>query len=189
MHVSQYNWESEIPNIKQKGSTGMTMAKIARSYGVSRQRMKQVVDRFIPEWSTTFGHVVNRQVAAEGYYKKCGDKTNSELYSNQRSKFRAKKANAIRIGYTWDIDFSDIIWNEECPILGIILDYNAHSIQENSPSFDQIDAGLGYVKGNVHIISWRANRIKNNGTAQEHRQIANYLDNLAKINVDKNLEV
>jgi hypothetical protein len=32
------------------------------------------------------------------------------------------------------------------------------------------------VKGNVEVMSWRANRIKNNGTPEEHRKIANYLE-------------
>lgn len=180
-----YTWKNEIIHIKQYGETGITMAELARRYGISRQRMKQVVDKFIPEWGSTCGLIVNRQNKADAYYKKWGDKEDSELYEKKREKFRAKKANAIRIGYTWDIAFSDIVWNDVCPILGIQLDYFAHCVQENSPSFDQIDAGLGYVKGNVHIISWRANRIKNNGTSQEHRQIADYLDSLTTIKLDK----
>lgn len=180
-----YNWEDEIVHIRQYGSVGMTMAEISRKYGISRQRMKQVIDKFIPDWGTTCGLIVNRKLKAEEYYKKWSERSNSELYLQQRDKFRAKKANAIRIGYTWNIDFSDIIWHECCPILGIKLDYYAHSVQENSPSFDQIDAGRGYIKGNVHVISWRANRIKNNGTSQEHRQIADYLDSISTIKLDK----
>ena len=183
-----YDWEQELPHIRQYGSVGMTMAEVARKYGISRQRMKQVVDKFIPDWSTTCGLIVNRQEKAEAYYKKWGEKESTELYEKKREKFRAKKANAVRIGYTWEIDFSDIVWNDVCPILGIPLDYYAHHVQENSPSFDQIDAGLGYVKGNVHIISWRANRIKNNGTAQEHRQIADYLDSISTIKLDKSID-
>ena len=185
VYKANYNWEQEVVHIRQYGSIGMTMAEISRKYGISRQRMKQVVDKFIPDWTTTCGLIVNRKNKADAYYKKWGDKDDSALYSAKREKFRGKKANAIRVGYSWELDFADVIWNEICPILGIQLDYFAHYAQENSPSFDQIDAGLGYVKGNVHIISWRANRIKNNGTAEEHRKIADYLDSINTIELDK----
>lgn len=39
-------------------------------------------------------------------------------------------------------------------------------------SLDRIDPRKGYVKGNVWIISYRANLIKNDGTAEEHEMIA-----------------
>jgi hypothetical protein len=34
---------------------------------------------------------------------------------------------------------------------------------------------MGYIKGNVAVISNRANRIKNDGNADEHERIANYI--------------
>jgi hypothetical protein len=39
----------------------------------------------------------------------------------------------------------------------------------NSPSFDRInnDPAIGYVRGNVNIISQRANQIKSDATAAE----------------------
>ena len=174
------NWKQELPKIKELGNMGQNMAQIARKYGVSRQRMKQVVQKLIPDWGETYGHVVNRRVKAEEFQQKWGSKEDSELYRKQREKFRAKRYNAIRIGWEWTIDFGDLDWPTHCPILGIELDYFTPVAQENSPSFDQIDASKGYVKGNVHIISWRANRIKNNGTAEEHRKIADYLDSIVQ---------
>lgn len=72
------------------------------------------------------------------------------------------------------------MWPEYCPILGIKLDYETNGRQENSPSFDRLDPTKGYISGNVQIISWRANRIKNDGSAEEHQKIANYLSTLLK---------
>lgn len=43
-----------------------------------------------------------------------------------------------------------------------------------SPSLDKIIPSLGYVPGNVLVISWRANRIKCDATANELMLIANY---------------
>ena len=65
-----------------------------------------------------------------------------------------------------------------CPVLGIILNYDGtgieagYSARHNSPSVDQIAAAGGYTKDNIAIISWQANRLKNNGTAEEHFAIA-----------------
>lgn len=36
-----------------------------------------------------------------------------------------------------------------------------------SPSLDRIDSSKGYVKGNVRVISARANMLKNNATVEE----------------------
>ena len=51
-----------------------------------------------------------------------------------------------------------------CPVLGIPLDQDPKGKGErsdNSPSLDKFIPSLGYVKGNIHIISWRANHLKN----------------------------
>lgn len=169
------NWEQELPLIKSLGSIGWSMAKLARKYGVSRQRIKQIVLKHIPEWKASYGAIVNQNMAAELFFEKWGEKEKTDLYQAQRIKFRGKKANALHTGYTWEIKFGDLVWPSHCPILGLELDYFAEVAQENSPSFDRIDSNLGYVAGNVEIVSWRANRIKNNGTAEEHRRIADYL--------------
>lgn len=172
------DWKKELPLIQSLGSIGWSMAKLARKYNVSRQRMKQVIQQHLPEWQNTYGAIVNQQVKADVFFTKWGQKEKTDLYQVQRLKFRSKKANALRTGYTWDIEFGDIVWPSQCPILGTELDYFAECAQENSPSFDRIDSNLGYVKGNVIIVSWRANRIKNNGTAEEHFKIATYLTQL-----------
>lgn len=176
--TTRINWKEQLPVLKEKGLAGQSMVQLAEHYGVSRQRIKQIVDRYIPDWNNNYGHAVKRQEEVKQHFRKWGLKDDSDLYRIQRHKFRNKKANALHIGWTWTIEFGELLWPTHCPILGIEIDYFAESRQENSPSFDQIDAGKGYVSGNVQIISWRANRIKNDGTAEEHRRIADFLDKL-----------
>ena len=67
-----------------------------------------------------------------------------------------------------------------CPILGLKLEYSKGSRKDHelSPSIDRIDPSKGYVVGNVHVISWRANRLKSNGSPEELRKIADYIDHL-----------
>lgn len=48
-------------------------------------------------------------------------------------------------------------------------------VQDSSPSLDRIIPKLGYVKGNVVIISNKANRIKNNGTYSDLMKVAKWL--------------
>jgi hypothetical protein len=49
--------------------------------------------------------------------------------------------------------------------LGITISTNEN--KNHSPSLDRIFPELGYTKGNVRVISWRANWIKNNSTIEE----------------------
>lgn len=160
------------------GGKGATLKYIADYYHVSRQCLHQVVKRYIPEWNDEYGGVVRRREIADKWYDKWGEKAQTKLYQMQRLKFSRKKANAIKVGYSWTISFGELTWPTHCPILGLELDYFAETRQENSPSFDRIDSNRGYDKGNVIIVSWRANRIKNDGTAEEHKKIAEYLQSL-----------
>lgn len=100
----------------------------------------------------------------------------SFIYTAMREKFKAKKANSLRVGKEFSVEFGDIDFPTHCPILGIELNYfNEEGYLDDSPSFDRIDPLKGYIKGNVAIISMRANRIKNNGTAEEHEKIAQFM--------------
>jgi hypothetical protein len=42
-------------------------------------------------------------------------------------------------------------------------------------SVDRIDNNSGYTKDNIKVISFRANRLKSNGTLEEFEQIVKYL--------------
>ena len=74
----------------------------------------------------------------------------------------------------FDIDHAYIrsIAPSRCPIFNIELEWsvergNGHITLPNSPSLDRIDPSKGYVKGNVWIISHRANSIKSNASHEE----------------------
>ena len=96
------------------------------------------------------------------------------LYSSRR---RAKEK-----GWEFNIDESDIIIPTHCPILGIELISGGMGAQTfNSPSLDRIDSSKGYIKGNVRVISLRANMMKNDANLQEIQEfcknILNYMNN------------
>lgn len=62
-----------------------------------------------------------------------------------------------------------------CPILGIKLQPGSLKQQDNSPSLDRIDSTKGYVKGNVEVISFRANMVKGSSSIEELETILNYM--------------
>lgn len=70
----------------------------------------------------------------------------------------------------FDLTLEDIVVPEVCPILGISLfreKVRGREKTSNSPSLDRKDPTKGYIKDNVWVISWRANRIKSNATLDE----------------------
>ena len=81
-----------------------------------------------------------------------------------------------------DMEFSltlqNVHWPEYCPALGIKLDYfrRGRGKQcDHSPSFDRLDPNQGYTPENTRIISYRANRIKNDASLTELWKVADWL--------------
>lgn len=54
----------------------------------------------------------------------------------------------------------------------------SHYDRDYSPSLDRIDNRLGYVKGNVIVVSHRANAIKRDATLDELRRIVAFYEPL-----------
>lgn len=80
---------------------------------------------------------------------------------------RAAKQRAIEKGLDFNIDESDIILPKRCPLLEIQMQTHDFKAAGNSYSIDRIDSTKGYIKGNVWVISKRANTLKNNATIEE----------------------
>lgn len=80
---------------------------------------------------------------------------------------RAKRRSKVQ-NLPFNIEINDIIIPKYCPILEIRLERNyGGKPKSNSPSLDKIIPELGYVKGNIRVISHKANMMKNNATEKE----------------------
>lgn len=81
-----------------------------------------------------------------------------------------KRAQKKHVPFSLTLDTMPVI-PATCEVLGIPLHSSAGEEQsarrDISPSLDRIVPNVGYVPGNVRIISYRANEIKNNATLQE----------------------
>jgi len=70
-------------------------------------------------------------------------------------------------------DYKSLI-NTHCPLLGIELTYvncAGNRTTQNYATLDRIDSTKGYVMGNVQIVSFRANTLKNSATLEELKTI------------------
>lgn len=90
-----------------------------------------------------------RVASSQAHYKS----TAKELRLYNAAKSRAKAKNR-----EFSIELEDIVIPLRCPVLDIPM---------KSPSLDRIDSSKGYVKGNVRVISKRANTLKNDATIKE----------------------
>lgn len=143
-----------------------------------------------------------QQLADEGRCRQCGRRRDSTSKAFCRRCLKAKMDdNASRRhtpkGWSWwavylarrraaelrvpfALDRDDLMpLPQKCPVLGLTLDYSkkaSRGARDVSPTLDRVVDSKGYVRGNVRVISHRANRIKNNGTLEEHRAIVKYLE-------------
>jgi hypothetical protein len=75
------------------------------------------------------------------------------------------------------LDVDDVTIPAFCPVLGLPLFRNQGGKAQgpNSPTIDRIIPALGYVRGNVRVISSRANSIKSDSTPEELLRVAAYM--------------
>ena len=92
-----------------------------------------------------------------------------------QARIRARKT-----GILCQIQPEDAIIPECCPVFDTCFQSGSRQSHPNSPSLDRVDPTQGYIKGNVAVISWRANQLKSDGTVEEHRKIAAYIQQIEK---------
>ena len=99
-----------------------------------------------------------------------------------RCKYRAKQS-----GLFFNLTKDDVVIPEFCPVLGIKLrqmlidEEPKKGYHPKAPSLDRIIPELGYVKGNVRVISARANLLKNDATISELELVLQDLTRLHEI--------
>lgn len=103
------------------------------------------------------------------------------LAGRQDQLYKGLKQRCKRDGIEFDLEPEDIKWNTHCPVFGFELSY-LKADNDNSPSIDRTDPNKGYVKGNVVVMSMRANRGKWNLTLDEMQTLCYYMGTLTESN-------
>lgn len=86
------------------------------------------------------------------------------------------KNSAKSRGLEFNLTIEDVTFPKVCPVLGIELTYRVSGKRQfDTPSLDRIDNTKGYIKGNVAIISWKANSLKRDGSLTDFESIVRYI--------------
>ncbi|ATW58338.1 putative HNH endonuclease [Pseudomonas phage ventosus] len=80
---------------------------------------------------------------------------------------KSARHRAAKAGVPFDLTAEDIVIPEHCPVFGVPLETASGAAKQNSPSLDKIIPELGYVKGNVQVISNLANVMKHDATPEQ----------------------
>jgi len=125
-----------------------------------------------------------RQQYQTEYRKKFGKKINEKLKRKRRNNpalgmLKHAKYSARKKGIPFNLTLKDIEVPKVCPVFGFRLSVGNAIRNSKSPSLDRVNPRKGYVKGNVRVISWRANDLKKNATLKEVKALLKYLETLS----------
>lgn len=125
-------------------------------------------------------HSAINQNQDKNYFKKLRSKVDPEYRKEQavidrrsriknfkRAMFTAAKYRAKQRDIEFSIEMEDIEIPDKCPILECDFVYGTAANYDYSPSLDRIDNSKGYIKGNVQVISTKANKMKNSASYEE----------------------
>lgn len=162
----QSTWKEEIPAIEEMMEDGFSLDAIGASYGVSKQRIYQVLRKY--DINTPYRKRRNFLKGKEPKYHWL-----DKMLINKG----VEKSQRLRL-------LNDLSLPDVCPALGIKINYDGNAgakpgwggRNDDSPSMDRIDSNRGYEPDNIQIISWRANRIKNDSTPEELKLLAEFME-------------
>lgn len=131
-------------------------------YPIKLKEYKLVTDEIIDEMYSKYGHTIK-------ILKTKNNKIRSSLIKSVKN--RSDENNL-----PFDLIAEDLIFPHKCPVLDIELDYSTNLVHsKNKPTIDKIIPELGYIKGNIQIISMLANQMKSNATNEELIKFAEYV--------------
>jgi len=118
------------------------------------------------EYYAENGEVIRAQ-RAERYHQRKEECPEAIMLESARGRAKRK-------GLDFNIELSDIVVPSHCPILGYELFFAKEKCTKASPVLDRKDDALGYIKGNVGVISSRANLLKSNMSKDQIMKLAEY---------------
>ncbi len=152
-----------------------------------KEQAREYLEKYAPEYKSRPGVMERRRQYVREYKSRPENKERLREINNAytrarrldplvylRSLIADAKKRAKREGLPFDLTAADIVVPELCPVLGIPLVRGDKVLGDSSPSLDRITPTLGYVRGNVAVISYRANRIKQNATPDELLAVAEW---------------
>lgn len=83
----------------------------------------------------------------------------------------------LKVPFDLTPEYLESIWTGYCPVLKEKIHlYEVDRSDEFAAELDRFKPELGYVQGNVTFLSRRVNRLKNNVTTKELRQLLEWME-------------
>jgi len=160
-------------------------------YAKNKEIIRERQRKYYAKMKHSLAWIDKRNETTRKYYEK-----NKETISKRQSKYKKKnkavglcsasKARAKQKNLPFNLTSKYIkeIWPEDnkCPALGIDLKKGEESGngRRHAPSLDRIIPELGYMKGNVQIVSLLANQIMSDATPDQVIMVGEYFKNITK---------
>lgn len=104
--------------------------------------------------------------------------SSSIWYKRAAGIFYSAKRQQIPLGFGSAAELATYVTSiapDKCPVFGMPFVGRGFGFSPWSPSIDKIDPKLGYVRGNIQIISMLANCMKRNATPDQLEQFARWV--------------
>lgn len=117
---------------------------------------------------------------AQWHCHKCDDIRRKDWYASdpRRQLLYHARTRARLNSLPISISIEDIEIPTTCPVLGILLERGVGRVKDSSPSIDRKSPELGYIPGNIRVISWRANKLRSDATIVELEKVLAYAKGL-----------
>lgn len=139
-----------------------------------RKRRKNYCEECIrskkAEYARRYYHLSDKaKPSRDRAFKKHQEKYKTDIRYRLYTRSRAR---AQSEGMDFNITQEDIIVPDICPILKTPFEYKTYY----TASLDRIDSLKGYVKGNIQVLSHKANAMKNSATDSELLMFADWIN-------------
>jgi len=111
--------------------------------------------------------------------------SNSVWYKRAAGIYHSAKRNGVPVGFKSAAEMAAYVKSiapDKCPVFGVTFTPRGKGFHRWSPSIDKIDPKLGYIRGNIQIISMMANAMKRDASPEQLRRFAEWVlrSNLCK---------
>ncbi len=167
--------ETELPKTNFPGTSGK--CRICRNFLLRKKRAVNLIEVNKKNRESYYRNKEQVKITQKKYMKKKAILERTDKILHAKYLIQAARARSRKFKLPFSITYLDIPIPEYCPILNIKL-FKNHKTSFNSATVDRIIPNLGYIPGNVIVISCKANQIKNNGTPNEILKVGYFFKNL-----------
>lgn len=145
---------------------------------VPNNSARKICDGCYPEYNRAKSNAHYKRCIENGkvheYRKRASEHLKLKKDSDHQYRMWAgAKGRASKSGLEFNIDKEDIIIPDICPVLKTPFERNTYYTM----SLDRIDSSKGYIKGNVQVLSFKANVMKNSASKEELIKFAEWILN------------